>query len=97
MWARLMMQLVHTHRACFHIPCVSCVLVIVSMADLRPYSLSHSTDLMSELMKLLTAMRMVEAMMHRSMTTAKSDLETLAWYSCSMCSAMSTAAECLCC
>ena len=33
-----MTQLVHTRRACVHIPCVSCVLVIVSMADLRPYS-----------------------------------------------------------
>ena len=32
---------------------------------------------MSELMKSLTAMRIVEAMMHRSTTTAKSELETL--------------------
>ena len=36
--ARLMTQLVHTRRACVHFPCVSFVLVIVSMADLRPYS-----------------------------------------------------------
>ena len=32
---------------------------------------------MSKLMKPLTAMRMVEVMMHRSTTTAKSELETL--------------------
>ena len=32
---------------------------------------------MSELMKPLKAMRMVEAKVHRSTTTAKSELETL--------------------
>ena len=52
---------------------------------------------MSELMKSLTAMRIVEAMMHRSTTTAKSELENTAWCSCGMCSAMQKAAECLCC
>ena len=46
MWARLMTQLVHTRRAYVHIPCVSCVLVIVSTADLRPYSFEpqHGLD-----------------------------------------------------
>ena len=46
MWAPLMTQLVHTHRACVQIPCVSCVLVIVSMADLRPNSFEpqHGLD-----------------------------------------------------
>ena len=53
---------------------------------------------MSELMKPLTAMRMVEAMMHRSVyDDSEERVGNTAWCSCGMCSAMPTAAECLCC
>ena len=94
MWARLMTQLVHTHRACVHIPCVSCVLVIVSMADLRPHSFEPQHGLDERVDEAADSNGGDDASVYDD---SEKRVGNTVWCSCGMCSAMPTAAECLCC
>ena len=88
-----MTQLVHTRRACVHIPCVSCVLVIVSMADLRPYSFELD-ERVDEAADSDEDGGGDDASVYDD---SEERVGNTAWCSCGMCSAMPTAAECLCC
>ena len=92
-----MTQLVHTRRACVHIPCVSCVLVIVSMVDLRPYSFEPEYGLDERVDEAADSDEDGGGDDVSVYDDSEERVGNTAWFSCGMCSAMPTAAECLCC
>ena len=86
-----MTQLVHTRRACVHIPCVSSVLVIVSMADLRPYSFDPEYGLDERVDEAADSDEDGGGDDTSVYDDSEERVGNTAWCSCGMCSAMPTA------